>query len=275
MFHNGDGAWPTGLTLAAEGALYGAATLGGENGKGLIFRVGQEGKGFQILHVFRSVDAQNNTNEGGGLPGDAPVFGHDSALYGMTNIGGKYGCGTIYRMTMDGKQFAIQHHFQRKGAGSEANGAFPEGPLTLSTDSFLYGSAGQGGADDSGVLFKIAQDGTGFAVLHTFSRSEDGSADGWLPGAAPLLGKDGRLYGVTGVGGSCGVGTLFWASCDGSKFVVMHDFSLLDAADHNTEGASPGAKLTQGRDGAIYGVVQGGGPNGTGTVFRLVPPHAK
>lgn len=265
LYANGDGARPAGLTLGSDGLLYGAAVLGGRDGKGLVFRLNPDGAGFQALHVFRGLLTGGNTNEGGALPTATPVFGRDGALYGTTNVGGKSGYGVLYRLTADGTRFTILHHFQRTGPGFEANGVFPEGPLTPSPDGFLYGGTRQGGADDGGTLFKIGEDGTGFTLLHTFSHSGD---DGYLPGAAPLFGRDGRLYGVASVGGANGSGTLFWASPDGSKFVVLHDFTALD-------GANPRAGLLQCRDGALYGVAAGGGPGGTGTVFRLIPPSAR
>ena len=272
LYANGDGARPVGLTLGGDGLLYGAAVLGGRDGKGLVFRLNPDGAGFQALHLFRSLSAGGNKNDGGALPTAAPVFGRDGALYGTTNIGGKSGYGIVYRLTADGKRFEVLHQFQRRGPGFEANGVFPQGPLTPSLDGSLYGGTHQGGADDGGILFKIGQDGAGFTVLHTFLRSGD---DGWLPGAAPLLGTDGRLYGVAGAGGVNGSGTLFWASPDGLKFVVLHDFAAPDAAYHNADGAYPRAGLLQGRDGALYGVAAGGGPEGTGTVFRLVPPQVR
>ncbi len=273
QYVNADGARATGLVLASDGLLYGAAMLGGPDGKGVVFKLKKDGKGFQTLHVFHGVTDEGNKNDGGALPSGDLVFGRDGALYGTTNIGGKYGYGVIYSITTDGKRFVLLHHFQRTGPGSETNGAFPEGPLTASADGSLYGAARQGGVNDSGVLFRMSQDGTGFTLLHTFAQSGDDG--GWLPGAAPLLGSDDCLYGVTSVGGANGVGTLFQASRDGSQFIVLHAFSLPDAAHHNAEGSSSDAKLIQGHDGALYGVASAGGQNGNGTVFRLMLPQDK
>ncbi len=38
------------------------------------------------------------------------------------------------------------------------------------------------------------------------------------------------------------------------------------------DGLSPSGPLLQGQDGSLYGVTQGGGTNGAGTVYRLSPP---
>ena len=271
---NGGGAAPEALTLAADGLLYGVAFDEGPDEGGVIFKLNQDGKGFQVLHAFRGVVRGKNTNEGGAQPEAAPVFGSNGALYGTTISGGKGGCGVIYRMTAAGGQFTVLHHFQQTAPGFEAGGVLPEGSLTASTDGFLYGSTRQGGTNNGGTLFKIRLDGTGFAVLHTFSGASD-DGDGRLPAATPILGRDGRLYGLTGAGGANAVGAVFWASTDGTKFSVIHDFGPPDASWHNADGAYPRAGLLQGRDGALYGVAAGGGSNGTGTVFRLLPPQAK
>ena len=272
---NRGGAGPSALTLGMDGLLYGVALHEGMGGGGVVFRLGQDGKDFQVLHAFQGVAHDTDTNEDGALPVAAPVFGRDGALYGTTTSGGRIGCGVIYRLTADGAQLTVLHHFQRRGTASEAGGVLPEGALTPSPDGFLYGTTRQGGANDGGTLFKIGQDGTNFTLLHTFPGPDDDGGDGRLPAATPLLGRDGRLYGLTGRGGANGVGTLYWASLDGSKFVVLHDFAAPDASYHNADGMYPQASLLQGRDGALYGAAVGGGPNGTGTVFRLMPPQAK
>jgi uncharacterized repeat protein (TIGR03803 family) len=57
-----------------------------------------------------------------------------------------------------------------------------------------------GGASGSGTLFEITPDGV-FIPLHSFS-----GADGYMPQAALLLGKDGSFYGTSEGGGT---GTIF------------------------------------------------------------------
>ncbi len=44
----------------------------------------------------------------------------------------------------------------------------------------------------------------------------------------------------------------------------QQDFSLI-----NTNGALPEAELVEGADGYLYGVTRAGGPNGTGTIFKI------
>ena len=268
---NGGGAGPVALTLGADGLLYGAAVDEGPDGGGTLFRLSSDGKGFKVLHAFRGVVHGKGTNEGGTQPEAAPVFGRDGALYGTTTGGGTDGCGVLYRLTTGGEQFTVLHHFRRRSAAAEAVSAAPEGPLTSAADGSLYGCTRRGGAG-GGTLFRVKQDGADFTVLHTFPGPDDDGGDGTLPAATLVLGRDGRLYGLTSAGGANGTGTVFWVSPDGAKFVVLHDFAAPDAAYHNADGAYPRVGLLQGGDGALYGTTASGGPEGTGTVFRLVPP---
>ncbi len=58
---------------------------------------------------------------------------------------------------------------------------------------------------------------------------------------------------------------------------VLHTFAsggqddLIPAHHANSDGASPEAALTQGRDGALYGTTTSGGAHGTGVVFKITP----
>ncbi len=263
MFHNNGGASPLGLTLGPDQALYGVAELGG-SGRGLIFRLTPDGKGFHVLHSFPNVDYDGNKNTGGAIPGAAVVFGQDGALYGTTNIGGRNGCGVLYKMSTDGNSFAVLHEFRRK-AGD--NGVFPSGPLIFGTGGALYGTTRQGGAADGGVVYKISADGTGFTILYTFSDPYVQSGDGWGPSAL-AFGPEDRLYGVSAGAGETGGGMLFKISPDGAKFFLVHGFST-------EEGGGNAGGLTLGGDGSLYGVSTSGGANKSGTIFRVTFPAAR
>ncbi len=58
------------------------------------------------------------------------------------------------------------------------------------------------------------------------------------------------------------------------SLTTLHAFAPLNAAGINADGAHPYAALVQGADGNWYGTAVDGGPNGTGTVFRVSPAGA-
>ena len=79
----------------------------------------------------------------------------------------------------------------------------------------------------------------------------------------------GNLYGVCGVGGATGNGTVFKLSpqTDGSwKYRLLHTFNGYD-------GSEPTANPTLGPDGKLYGTTAIGGPPGraAGVVFQITP----
>jgi uncharacterized repeat protein (TIGR03803 family) len=56
-----------------------------------------------------------------------------------------------------------------------SDGEEPSGKLVLGSDGMLYGGTVHGGTNDSGTVFKMRVDGTGFTVLHRFgANANDG-----------------------------------------------------------------------------------------------------
>ncbi|HWY15297.1 MAG TPA: choice-of-anchor tandem repeat GloVer-containing protein [Rhizomicrobium sp.] len=93
---NGDAANPiAGLTWGPSGSLYGTTTNGGDPGSGIVFELTQSGGVWTetILHRFG-----NKRGDGGYLQGGV-TLDENGALYGMTAGGGKYGYGTVWKIT--------------------------------------------------------------------------------------------------------------------------------------------------------------------------------
>ena len=74
------------------------------------------------------------------------------------------------------------------------DGCNPRAGLILLSDGFLYGTTNLGGADNSGTVFKIATDGTGFQVIRSFNCNVAGGCN---PQAGLIQLGDGFLYGTT------------------------------------------------------------------------------
>ena len=104
-------------------------------------------------------------------------------------------------------------------------------------------------------MFKVNTDGTGFAVLKSFT-----GTDGSGPGLGLVL-SGGTLYGTTHNGGSSGYGTVFKVNTDCTGFAVLKNFTGID-------GAYPHAGLVL-SGGTLYGTTWGGGGSGYGTVFMV------
>lgn len=79
-------------------------------------------------------------------------------------------------------------------------------------------------------------------------------------------------YGTTAYGGVNGDGTVFQLQPPSIAGGQWHE-SIIHSFENTTDGFGPSAGVIVGKDGVLYGVTAGGGPNGTGgTVFALSPP---
>jgi uncharacterized repeat protein (TIGR03803 family) len=134
----------------------------------------------------------------------------------------------------------------------------------------LYGTTKYGGAGN-GTVFKLASKGSGWIYSTILSFN---NADGALPGAQLVFGKDGTLYGTTTFGGSGGEGTVFnlrpqpracaTALCPWVA-TVLHNF-------YGSDGFYP-LNLAFDQAGSLYGVTQNGGYSGLGVIFELTPSN--
>ncbi len=211
-----------GSLVLSGSILYGMSMEGGAYDQGAIFRINTDGTGFQILHSF------------GGTPGDGAfptgsLLLSGSTLYGVTPEGGSQNAGTIFRINANGQGYEILHHF----TPDTSDGAAPLASLSLS-DSTLYGVAKCGGVYDSGVIFKISPDGTGYQILHHFS---DDLLLGLSPSGTPVI-IGPVLYGMTEAGGNNGMGTIYRINKDGTGYRILHHFP-----SSPSDGILPGGSL--------------------------------
>ena len=252
-----------GLTAGENGALYGAASVGGDNGAGAIYTVQPNGTGFRLLHSLDAIQGLGVNNDGK-QPLDRLIAPGDGYLYGTAEYGGASKNGTVFRVSLDGKTFQTLHAFTALDSNfHNLDGANPSGSVTAPGDGYLYGTTQFGGPGDRGVVFRVKTDGTGFQTLHNFAAVGDPNynSDGSWPSAALTVGSDGRLYGTAQFGGANGWGAAYRLQPDGTGFQLLHSFTP-------SEGRSFTA-LTQATDGRFYGVNFQGGDNLGGLIFGL------
>ena len=235
------------ITLGADGRLYGSASRGGTNGAGVIYTVQRDGTGLTERFQF------------GGAPGSfiqsALLLGSDGRLYGTARQGGTGDRGMVFRLETTGNGFAVLKQF-----GSSAEGDSPRGGVIEGPEGVLYGTTTAGGTNGGGTVFRLNRDGTGFLTLAHF-----GPDTGTNPLAQLLLSKDGALYGSCVAGGTTPTnGTLWKVQTNGGGFTLLKKF-----AANGTEGRRPFAPLTEGTDGMLYGVTDGGGTAEKGVIFKL------
>lgn len=91
------GATPHGVIQGSDGGLYGTTHDGGTNYNGIIYRVTTNGV-FTLLHTFGPLTGGINGDGSG--PMSALVQADNGSFYGLTQKGGAYGYGTVFRLTL-------------------------------------------------------------------------------------------------------------------------------------------------------------------------------
>ena len=88
-----DGQTPLAGLLYVNGALYGTTSVGGQYGYGTVFKITPSGKE-RVLYSFKGPYVSDGANP------QAGVIEVNGTLYGTTRLGGKYGYGTVYSLTL-------------------------------------------------------------------------------------------------------------------------------------------------------------------------------
>ncbi len=253
---NYDGANPVAGLAFTNGMLYGTAYEGGTNGDGTIFELSTNGENFATLRTFS-----------GAPDGETPDCGltlFNGLMYGATAKGGTHGDGCIFRLNMDGSGYTNIYNFTagnydpNSGYYTNFDGDGPRGVLLLLNGS-LFGTAGIGGSNDFGTVFKLSTNGSNFTVLHTFT-----GLDGKEPYAG-LVNLGSTLYGATSVGGAGATngndgGTVFQINSAG--FSTLQNFS--DRQDGST--LYGGVVLSSN---TLYGAAYSGGAEENGDIYAI------
>jgi uncharacterized repeat protein (TIGR03803 family) len=232
------------LTLAGT-TLYGMTQAGGDRGAGTIFAIETDGSSYRLIHSFVGAD-------GSSPHGDVLPVGDN--LFGMTRWGGAAGVGVVFRFNLPNGTNTVLHSFY----GGEHDGSWPHYGILRDANT-LYGQTYKGGPYGIGVVWRMADDGTGYTNLHTFNGADGSSGHGYLC----LVG--GKLCGLTPDGGTNSGGVAFSLSPDGQDFRVTHHFGQSPG-----DGKGPYGEFTL-VSGMLFGMTSGGGSNSTGTIFRMSP----
>lgn len=231
-FSGADGALPlAGLIRGSSGEFFGTTSNGGSKGLGTVFRLTKDGS-HTVLHSF------TGSPDDGYSPETKLMQGSDGALYGVTKLGG--GPGTIFKLNPDSSGYRVLHQFVRAG------GSLPKSDLLQGNNGTLFGTTLEGGVFDQGTIFKMNPDGSGYTILHSFSRS---GGDGSYPQARLLRGSDGWLYGATSEGGPDNLGTVFRITPRGDTYTMLHSFDA-----RNVSRAQGVSALVEGEGGVFYAI---------------------
>ena len=242
-----DGGIPsTSLIRDSAGNLYGGTQQGGGNTCGVVFQLSPAGQQ-TVLNSFNGGDY--------GCSPDSLVRDSAGNFYGTAIEGGADNAGIIFELPVQGIQQVLYTFLG--GATGLSN---PGVALVLDAEGNLYGTTGQSGPTNQGVVFELTPSGQ-LNTLYGFPST----AGGAYPAIWESVVRDlsGNLYGTTDSGGSAGWGIVYQLEPNG-KETVLHTFT------GEEDGGSPESNLARDAQGNLYGT-NTSGAGSYGVVFKLTP----
>jgi uncharacterized repeat protein (TIGR03803 family) len=155
-FTNSDGACPTCGLVLLDHDLFGTTPAGSTNGLGTVFKIGTDGSGFTVLHVFPSLASGTS---GAGNPAGMILW--DNFLYGTPPEDFNRSGRSVFKIRPDGTGFTWLPFFTSDAAMGPVTGLLPSG------DRF-YGTTLFGGTNGGGIVFKSDLNGASTIVIHNF-----------------------------------------------------------------------------------------------------------
>jgi uncharacterized repeat protein (TIGR03803 family) len=225
------------VTPARDGNLYGVTD--GQDNAGTVYKITPDGSK-SVLWTF-------GTGSDGAQPNGPLLESKDGNFYGVTEEGGIYGGGTVYKISPAGAETVL---WSFGGAG---DGFTPFGTLFQASDGNFYGVTQEGGPKDRGTIFRLTPDGEERVMVLL------GDYDQYLTSGGLVQGRDGNLYGSTRF-------AFYKLTLDGT-FSIMASYD-----DYLPEiGFEPDGRLIQASDGNFYGAMGTGDGSLYGSIFRVTP----
>lgn len=242
------GIYPESKLVYFDGKLYGTTTQGGNFNNGVLYTMMPDGSGYRVLYHFElgaysigQVIGNISTSSNGRIFGAFGIFFSPSG----------YPSYRLFKVDTSGENFEPFFEVNQRDHG--------QGNLDplLDGDETIFLPTGQGGRHDGGVL--STSDTLGDATsLFAFGASPNG----FRPAGGLIKGTDGRLYGVTQIGGADGSGVIYSIAPDGTGYTKLYELT-------ETQGYEPSGKLLEASDGKLYGACKWGGVSNGGTLYRL------
>lgn len=241
--------WYTNLLELPSGKMYGMTASGGTMNRGVLFE-------YDPVLNTRITHVNFSDSTFGSSPKGSLILANDGNLYGMTNVGGTSGMGTIFQFNPQTNVCAKKFDF-----AGVTSGAKPLSSLIQATDSNLYGVTNEGGINNFGVLFKYDIQNNQYIKLIDF----DGANTGQNPIASLTQHSvNGFIYGTTNLGGLNSSGVIFEYNTTTNQFTKKIDFDVAN-------GAISYGSLLEAPDGMFYGLNNYGGANNIGVLYQYNP----
>ena len=237
------------LMEASNGKLYGMTQQGGINNQGVLFEYDPATTTFT-----KKIDFDGTVR--GQRPNGSLIEATNGKLYGMTQQGGVNNQGVLFEYNPITATYTKKIDFD-----GTAKGQRPNGSLIEATNGKFYGMTQQGGVNNQGVLFEYNP----ITATYTKKIDFDGTAKGSNPLGSLMEASNGKLYGMTYVGGVINRGVLFEYDPATATFIKKLDFG------GTVKGNYPQGSLMEASSGKLYGMTYEGGVSNQGVLFEYDP----
>jgi uncharacterized repeat protein (TIGR03803 family) len=182
---------------------------------------------------------------------------NQTELWGLTTQGGvPSGVGVMFSYDITSSTYTKKIDFSAITYGS-----YPYSSLVQASNGKFYGMTRDGGANSLGTIFEYDP------ATNTYTRILDfaGTTNGSYPYGSLIQASNGKLYGMTYMGGTSDFGVLFEYDLTTSTYTKKVDFI-------GTNGKYPfGCSLVQANNGKLYGMTTYGGTSSLGVLFEFDP----
>ncbi|MCD4834546.1 MAG: T9SS type A sorting domain-containing protein [Bacteroidales bacterium] len=242
-----DGKNPHGSLIQADnGKLYGMTSEGGINNYGVIFE-------YDLTTDICIKKIDFNGIGTGRYPQGSLMQADNGKLYGMTKEGGANNLGVIFEYDPGTGTYTKKFDFDGTNKGN-----YPYGNLIQADNGKIYGMTSEGGINDYGIIFEY-----NLAIDTCIKKIDfDGTNTGKNPYGSLMQADNGKIYGMTCMGGTNNSGVIFDYSTETGICIKKFDFNNLNT------GRYPLGSLMQADNGKIYGTTKSGGTNNYGVLFE-------
>lgn len=234
------------LVQADNGKLYGMTSEGGDSDMGVLFEYDLGSNTYTKKLEFDGADK-------GSLPVGSLMEASNGKLYGMTRDGGTLNMGVLFEYDPGTDTYTKILEFDGTEFGSK-----PEGDLMQASNGKLYGMTREGGTLNFGVLFEYDPDSFIYTKKLEFDQINTGSE----PRGSLIQADNGKLYGMTYLGGAMGRGVIFEYDVTTDEYTTKIDFDIY------LKGELPIGTLMQASNGKLYGMTNRGGIMEDGVFFE-------
>src|SRR5579872_147633 len=236
------GRYPTSPVLAANGVFYGTNYVPPSHDDHFYeLTPGSSGYTETILYQFGP----------GASLGERPTVLHRDAagnLWGASSTG-------IFRFHDNGSTWIGTLEYKVRGSNPLGQGVAAIGHSVYFVDH------------QTSVLYRLTPSGSRYAasVVYAFPGSSN-------PASLIAIDSAGAIYGTTMAGGASGAGTVFRLTPAGNGTYTETDLHVFSGTSGpSADGFAANNGVVRDASGALYGVTEGGGKLGHGTVFKLTP----